>query len=381
MRAGRVELGNTRVSSSHLAVSSFSQLLSNFTTPFNTENFRQILVTTLSNQLKLGTKGIIDVDFSRSATQYQPTGITADSTLQHKSSLSRIFSSENILANSAISLKYSDEIISKGLSYQVSFDKVANGYANPGNSFLSNGGSTEIGLGMKKTFLKNKAHVSVRVNERGYKYDLTGNNRWRSSFIVLDARWKMKMGHYLMLRYQPVRMIRIEASSKQIATSLERLSFDASLSKRVNKIIYRNVLTLTYQKSSYAFAQGNSRNTSLMINSYQNISIGSNLIYVNTNYSKANNQTGFLYLNSSFLSEAGYTFMLLKKISASSGLVYNSIAAWYKQLGIRQTLSGQLNDKFNINIYVDLRKNLSVSRPLWNDPVRADIALHYYFGK
>jgi hypothetical protein len=377
-KAVRLELGKTKISSSHIALSSFNQSLLSITAPFNSSDFRKILVTTVSNQFSIGQKGFVSVDLSRSAAQYQHPASTTDSTLPNKSPLSGILSGENLLANTAIAVKYADEFPQSGLSYQFSFNKVANGYSNPGNSFLSNG-STELGLNLRKTFLKNKIQVSLRANGREYKYDENNNRRWRSSFATLDARWKMKKGQYLALRYQPTKMVRIDDQSKQVVTSVERLSFDANLYKKFHKTAYRNIVTLSYQKSSYAFIQGNSKTSSLLVNSFQNISIGKNLLFINTNYNKASNQSGFVYLNSSFLTEAGYSYQIFGKLSASSGLTYNSITGWFRQVGVRQTLSGQLSEKLSVNIYVDARKNLSVYQPLWNQQIRADIGLRYIF--
>ena len=378
-KAARIELGKSKTSSSHLALSSFNQSLLNTIVPSNAADFRKILVTTVSNQFLLGQKGQVSFDLSRSASQYQHPVNATDSTLANKNTLSGILSGDNLLANTAIAVKYSDEFPLNGLSYQFSFNKVSNGYSNPGNSFLSNG-STELGLNFRKTFLKNKIQVSVRANGREYKFNENDNRRWRSTYLTLDARWKMKKGQYMALRYQPTRMIRIEEFSKQVVTSIERLSFDANLYKRFNKTAYRNLVTLSYQSSSYAFTQTSSRTSSVLLNSFQSINLGKNLLFVNTSYNKATNQSGFVYLNTSLLTEAGYTYQLFRKLSASSGLTYNSITGWFKQIGIRQTLSGQLGEKFSINIYVDARKNLALYQPLWNQPIRADIAVRYSFG-
>ena len=65
---------------------------------------------------------------------------------------------------------------------------------------------------------------------------------------------------------------------------------------------------------------------------------------------------------------------------ASSGIVYASVNEWYSQVGIRQALSGQLNEKFYVNIYIDARRNLKLVQPLWNSPVRADFSIKYKGG-
>ena len=378
-KAVRIGIGSTKTSVSNITVSSFGQSLFNFTVPSNVNLYRRVLVTTFSNQVRMGEKGIVSVDLSRSATHYQQEAAATDSTLRDRSSLSKILSANNLLDNTAVSIVYSDELGAEGLSYQFSFNKVSNGYVNPGNAFLSNG-STELGLNLRKMFLKNKIQVTLRGKGRQYSYDVNGNRKWKNIFAMLDARWKMKKGQYLSVRYQPTRMIRIEQSSKQVVSINDRLSVDANLYKRWHRITYRNQVTLSYQKSSYDFNRSSLSTSSFMVNSFQNISLGKNLLFTNISYNKAANSSGFIYLNSSFIAETGFTYQLFNKLSASSGLTYNSIAGWYKQLGIRQSLSGQLGEKFSMNIYIDAGKTLSLLQPLWNEPVRADISIRYILG-
>ena len=378
-KAARMELSKSKSYSSHVALSSFNQTLLSTLAPFNAAEFKKVLVTTLSNELTLHQKGSLSIDISRSATQYQHSPGLSDSTIKNRSPLSGILSGDNLLDNTAIAIRYADELPASGLTYQLSFNKTANGYANPGNSFLSNG-STELGLNLRKTFLKNRIQVSVRANNRVYNFSEKENQKWKSSYLTMDARWKMKKGQYLAVRYQPVRMIRVEQSSKQALSTVDRFSLDGNFYKRFAKFTYRNLVTLSYLKSSYDFIQSPVKNSSLAINSFQNITIGKNLLYINTSYDKAANETGYIYLNSSFLTEAGFSYQVYKIVSMSSGITYNSVAGWYKQAGIRQTISGQLGTKFSINLYLDARKNIAVYQPLWNQPLRADIGLRYIFG-
>lgn len=377
VKAARIGLLSSGTSTSHMSVSSFNQSMSNQLGMLNTNEFRRILVTTISNKLSIGQKGFIEVDLSRSATAYQQNNNAGDSLLKPKNNLSGILSSENFMANTALSVKYADENTEKGLAYQFNFSKVANGYNNPGNSFL-NGGSTEAGTQLRKSFFKNRMQLSFRGNVRDYKYNDEIDSRWRNVYMVLDGKWRMRKGQHIGIRYQPNRMKRIEEGVKSIVTSIERLSVESNLYKKIGKTGYRNYLTLGWQKNIYALsATENISNSSLQVNSFQNITIGKNLVYANVSYTSSNNSSAYVYFNTSLNTDIGYSFQLFKKITASSGIVYASVNEWYQQLGIRQGLSGQLNEKFYVNIYVDARKNLKLVQPLWNSPVRADISIKY----
>jgi hypothetical protein len=364
-------------STTNISVSSFSQTMEGLLNQADPASFRQILVTTISNQLVIGEKGLASIELSRSATQYSSMRKPGDSASGGPGNLSRIISTDDFMGNTAISVRYADEYTEQGLSYHINFNKIANGYTNPGNSFLNSGG-TEMGMGMRKSFLKDKLLFSFRGNRRVYKYSEMIDASWQNTNMQVDARWKMKKGQYIALRYQPMRMIRKEPNAKTPVSVIERIALDASVYKKLGKIIYRNFFSLAGQKNIYSIGTGsNFKNNSVTISSFQHISIGARMIYMNINYNHAFNSADYVYLNSSLYGEAGFSYQLSRNIMASSGLTYTGTTGWYKQVGIRQTLSGQLGEKFMINIYADLKKNFQVIQPLWNDPVRADISLRY----
>jgi hypothetical protein len=380
MKALRIGMAKTKVSSSHVSVSSFAQSSGMNSTgfSFNPANMiRQVLVTTISNNLSLGKTGNISVDLSRSATAYQGDNRTSDTVLDTKNNFSRIFSAENFMANTAFSFNYSDENPENGLSYQVNFSKVANGYDNPGNSFLTNG-SLEAGGRIRKQFLKNKLQASLRTNIREYKFNDELDRRWRSLFFVLDAKWKLKKGQFVSLRYQPNRMLRIEDGVKSKASSIDRVSVETNIYKKIARTDYRHLLSLTYFKNMYALtALENVSAVSLQVNSNQNILLGKNILSANCSYTYSDNQSQYVFFNSSFSSDISYSINLFRSISSSSGIVYSSVNNWYQQAGFRQSLNGEINKKFYISLFVDARKNLKLSQPLWADPIRVDLNVRY----
>jgi len=378
-KAVRLGVGSGTSSNTNISVSTFSQSMSGLMNAFGSERLRQVLVTTISKQLFVGSKGLIDAELSRSATQYNRTGVSTDSTLRDQGNISKIFSLNDFMANTALSLKYSDEFAEQGLRYQVSFNKLSNGYNNPGSSFLTSG-SSEFGINVRKSFWKEKIIMSVRGNARTYRFGEKTDAIWRNHNLALDAKWKMKKGQYISLRYQPIKMSRIDGTVKTPVSSIERLSAETNLYKKFSHFSYRNFLTLAFQKNMYSISPGAIvNNTSLMVSSFQNILIGKNSLYVNTNYNHIDSAGLYGFLSTSFYSEAGYTYQLFKNISGSSGLTYTSTVGWFRQAGIRQTLSGQLGEKLSLNIYADLRKNLELIRPLWEEPLRIDISMRYIF--
>ncbi len=370
VKAFGINTGSESKFKTDVSVSSFSQMPAEIPGLGNpAASMRQVLVTTILNNLSLGSQGNVSVELSRSATRYNGG--------DDKGNASRIIAMNDIMANTAIKLRYSDELIDEKLSYQVHFSKIANGYTNPGNSYLSPG-STEFGVALKKMLLKNRLSLSFRGNGRVYRYNDHIDASWINSNILFDARWKMKKGQHIALRYQPVRMSRREEGVKKPVNSIDRLSFDISIYKKFGKLTYRNFLSLTGQRNRYEFSPGSFlNNKSVMISSYQHLMIGRRTIYVNLNYNHADATAQYYFMSTSLYAEAGYNYQIIKTITGSTGMVYNRVKGWYSQAGVRQTFSGQLGEKFSLHLYADLKRNLSVTQPLWNDPVRADISLRY----
>lgn len=224
--------------------------------------------------------------------------------------------------------------------------------------------------------------VSVRGNMRNYKFNDDIDQSWRNLYFVLDAKWKMKKGQFIGIRYQPNRMTRNEDGNNFNVSKIDRLSVESNLYKKFGMQSYRNFLTLTYQKNDYLMAANNLvSSTSLQLNSSQSLTVGKNIFYANLFLVSSSNRSGYVYFNSSLNADGGITYQLTKRIMATSGIVYGNVDAWYSQLGVRQSINGQLSDRLIVSVYVDARKSIKQYLPSWNDPVRADISIHYVFRK
>ena len=371
--AKSVSAGSFKQSSSHsqVTIASYDQTLSSINLPAALASFRRILVTTISREVQVGEKGLIAAEISRSATDYPASGPDNSG----KNGLKRIFSAEDFWKNTAFSLKYEDEFSKSGLSYQVHFSKTPNGYNNPGNLFL-NTGSQEIGYNLKKTW-KKTFQFSTRMMWREFRYNDERPEKWRSLYSVADFRWKMKKGQYIAFRYMPNKMTRLDANGKSKVTALNHLSMDANLTGKIAGLRYRNYSGLAFQKNGYVFGHEWILAKSVLLTSSQVISIGNYQVYLNTNYNYSDNASQYVYFNSSLVSEAGSSYMLWKKITATSSLTYNSINGWYRQVGIRQTVAARIGERFNMNLFIDARKNIKVYQPLLYGLLRAELNISY----
>jgi hypothetical protein len=372
-RAIRIGKGNPGSNHSHISIMSFEQSFQSFYNSAPIPVTWKSLVTTIGNQMHLGENGSVNVEISRSATNFSNQAAGA-------SGMEKIFSGNDLMSNMAFSLRYEDEHPDLGLNYQVHVSHTSRGYDNPGNPYLNNGGS-EAGYRLRKSFLKNKLQFSLRTDLREYRYTDEPGNKWSNTYSVMDLKWRVKKGQFITIRYMPNRMKRVTNGDKQNVSTIDRLSAETSISGKLWGAPYRNYVSIAYQGNEYAMGQTGFRSRSMVLSSFQSVAIGKKLLYVNTTYNNSSNNSAFAYFNSSVMAEAGFTYQLFRGISGSSAIVYNAVEGWYQQGGIRQTLSGQLSSRFNVNVYVDARNNFRLYQPLITGPVRADISLQYLFKK
>ena len=380
-----VGLGSSSSANSRVSVMTYNQSLGAFDNfsalaGINTSNsFRNTVVTTISNEMPIGERGNITAELSRSATSYQRS-VESDSTLPGKSGMQRILNSDNLLNSMAFAVKYEDELADQDLSYGMHVNMTAPGYVNPGNTFLTSGGK-ELGFNVKKSFWNRKIQASIKNDLRQYNYSDDASQLWRNYYSVMDVHMRLKRGQSIGIRYMPNKMIRVQNGEKSTVTSLQRLSADGTIAQKIGRTYYHNNLTLAWQKDKYLLGSDPVLNNSVTLSSFQNITLNSKLLYLNMQYDYSNNNSQYVYFNSSLMSEAGLTYMVLKKISLSSAISYNSVRGWYRQAGIKQTISGQLNEHFNLNIYVDARRNIKLYQPLLYGLFRTDISINYLIKK
>jgi hypothetical protein len=367
-----VQLGKRNASgATNFSVTSFDEGFNTIGNLSGLNRFKRSLVTTINKEFLVGKYGSVTTEISRSVSNYNLKEGSSD-----KNSLQKLLSGNDLAANTSFDINYRDEYPSSGLSYQLHVKKTALGYDNPGNPFLNAGGK-EAGMTIRKNFFSKKLIISARNEIREYNYSQEGNNKWRNVYSVLDAKWKFKKGQFISLRYLPNQMTRIDELGKHRASTFNYLSVDGNISKKFSQSYYNNYFSLFHQRNEYAFGNLNTGSNSIGVISNQTVSIRQLLVYWNTQFSHAANTSQFVYFNSSFNTEAGSSYSLLKKINSSTSISYSSVQNWYRQVGVRQAVSMVLNERFDVNMFVDVRKNLKLYQPLIFGLVRGNIEVHY----
>jgi hypothetical protein len=339
---------------------------------------RSSMVLGLSNRFNIDESSSIAVEFSKSSAVYDKASYGLD-TSGRKTALSQLLNGEDFFKTFALTLKYNGSFKELGLDVNTDIAYIASGYYNPGSAFLPRG-TKQSNIGVRKSFLKKKIVLNLRSNFREYTFGSSTDSKWRTTSFLIDTRFKLANGQQLSVKYQPSRGKQITPGSKILNNATDRFSVDASLQHIFGKIFYRNMLSTTFSNTRYLmFSNGMISVKTLTMSSMQNITLGTNLLYWNNTYTYAHNPAGLVYLNSSFNTDGGITYQLKERYTLTSGINYTSATGWYRQLGVRQSVSAMINSKLDVSLFIDARKNIDQGSSYYDDLFRIDWSLKYHF--
>jgi len=372
VRVGRGDLQNSH---SHFSLFSYKQNKSSYGDNLISVVPGKTVVATFSNQLKVNETNWLNLEISKSTHQYDNQKNISDTLLQGSSLSKQLLGGDNLMQQLAFTLQWNGEIKDQELSYDIHGTRIGKGYNNPGSLFLSRG-MTEFGGSVKKSFLKNQLQLSARGNYRAYAYS-TNNSKWRNYNFSFQGKWKLKKGQYIALRYQPYQSLKWEDNKKSAIGGSNRLSLDMNMGRRFGKVNYQHVISLAALKNNYSFDSIPVNNNSVLISSMQTITVNKKSYYLNAQYNKATTPSVLAVFNTQFNCDAGIVYNPGKGIMASTALNYNSTKGWFKQIGIKQSISGQLGEKFIVGFYTAILKNSKEYRSNNMENIRLDWSLQY----
>lgn len=336
-----------------------------------------VLVAGVDNQFSLGDNTTINMELSKSALDYQGASDADGSNPSVLGKLADMSVGGSSLAGMLRMQGYYPKI---GLNAQASLSLIARGYYNPGNLYLPRG-TKEIRFNTRKNFLKRRLTLSVRGDIRQYQFGTDNDSHMDNTYFSFEGKWNIKNGQFISFSYQPVKGTQDTGRMKDITGITNRFQAAGCIQQPLLGTFYRNMFNVAWSRNKYNWgAAGNVDNVSVTYSSMQSIVLSGNLLYANITYNHANNLSSVVYFNSTFTSELGYTYTLGKKINGSTGIEYDAAEKWYTDVGIRQSLSMDINTRFGLNFYVDLKKNIrTYNTGFYNDLYQANWSLHYSF--
>ncbi|OCX53368.1 hypothetical protein BEL04_03445 [Mucilaginibacter sp. PPCGB 2223] len=347
---------------------------------------------TVSKDMNMGAIGHVTVDVSKSTTLYNNNyQIGSDIILAQKAGVNLnttndLFEAVGFNVNQHLDIKKLD------MSDNIYFDYAGMGYQNPGNNGYG-GARKKLGGNLKKAFNKNKLVLNLRTDLSAMPISYTTSDQWRSYQLQLDSRYIVSKKLNLSLKYTA------NGTSKQIdevitpVYSYQKLQADGNINYKVGKNFTVSHFSLGYQTYSNVVAAITSTTGGTGALPAADPSLTSNLItatYTQSTVINRNTLTGTMMFNKELTpnslignmlnADVSYQYMLFNKLSLSSGLTYLNNTGIASQAGIRQMMQLFATRNFDMNTFVDLRKNLVT--PQYGDlypAARVELSLKYHF--
>jgi hypothetical protein len=98
---------------------------------------------------------------------------------------------------------------------------------------------------------------------------------------------------------------------------------------------------------------------------------------MNVYYTKVTQDIDALLYNTKFDVDAGGTFKFNQNISAGISLVYGFLKGGYENIGFKPMISASLFKRCVLEANGDVRKNISLSNPIFNQFINMSCSIKY----
>lgn len=327
----------------------------------------QSFVLTFSKDLRIGDHGHLNTEFSKSLAP-GTGGIQSD-----------------FFKTLGVAVDYNNEFPKLGLSHDLRLSSAAADYSNPGNAYLFSG-MKEAASSIQQVLLHRQMTITLRNAVTAFS--MGGDDRFTQYTNLLSVRWRLKKGNYVALKFQPSWSSQTIDGIRSQAGAITRLSTDVNYNAKIAKDAYQSFTSLAYVRNTFPSGGTtlglNLLNTtppitSFQLTSQQTLQIRQSQVYFNNTAGYTRQRTAYVYLNSTWNTEAGYRYPVKGSITAATGLNYTTVTGWYTQAGIRQSLSGRINNRMTLGGSVDVGKNLKVDAPYPVPGFRGDLRMSYHF--
>jgi hypothetical protein len=234
-----------------------------------------------------------------------------------------------------------------------------------------------FGGNIKQNFFKNKLSLQLRSDIKNTPISAESSAHWRNYNIQLDSRIRLSKSYTLNFKYIGNGVNKVSQDVLPMYGS-QKLQADFNANYKLGE---------HYSFSHITFGRQVMKNTTslqqpdfLMLNYSQSLlfkdfSLSGNLFY--------NRELGTSILIGNMLnSDVALQYTVFRSISMASGVTYLDNQNTARQVGIKQNIQLMLKKHFDINAYVDLRKNLiNPSYPDLFSTGRAEFSIRYYLDR
>ncbi|PWV56698.1 hypothetical protein [Chitinophaga sp. S165] len=358
IRLGRGDIGSKQSHVSVLNANSKPQQQYGFNTSAISRN---VFVGSVSQQIGLGELGTLDFELSKSSSQFGNN--SQDAAAVSKSAAGQFL--DDIWATASIGMAYNGDVKKIGLTHKVYVNYAGLGYVNPGAPFASRG-TLQYGFNVKRTWLRNKATVSLRTDMRNLPVSPLTDNKRKSQQYAFDARYRFTRRFTLGMNLLQNTLKETTEGEKHTAFLNRKISFTSQANGKIGGKPFSNNSSLGLQQLNYM--QPDAPLKSLFVNaaSMQTWMAGPGMVMVSAMYSR-DVKNAAVY-NNLLNTEGGYQYTLWK-LSCGSSLIYMDSKDVVTQIGLRQQVAAQLLKHWSLSISADGRHNLR------------NTSANYYYGK
>jgi hypothetical protein len=358
IRIGKGDIGNKQSHVTVLNANAKPQQQYGFSTSAISRN---IFVGSVSKQLSLGDLGTLDFELSKSSGQFGTS--SQEAAAVSKSAASHLL--DNMWATASIGMAYNGDVKKIGLTHKVYFNYSGLGYVNPGAPFGSRG-TTQYGFNVRRTWLKNRAMVSLRTDIRNLAVSPLTEDKRRSLQYAFDARYRFTRKFSLSMNLLQNTLKETAEGEKYTAFLNRKISFMSQANGKIAGKSFSNSISLGLQQLNYVQPDAPLKSLFVNASSMQTWMAGPGMVMVSALYSR-DIRNAAVY-NNLLNTEGGYQYFLWK-LSCSSTLIFMDSKDVVTQLGLRQQVAAQFFKHWSLSVSADGRHNIN------------NTAANYYYGR
>ena len=219
------------------------------------------------------------------------------------------------------------------------------------------------------------------------KYDIPGSlqSSWKSSDVRIKFAYKLKKGQSVQLNTFMHDGYKSYANGdviRYIKQNTKGFNADFNLvNKRIFGLYNTSFISTGYQRdifpnisnSSTEFIKSNAYN--IMLN--QTFLYGEHLLTMNCFYTKVSQDVNTFFYNTKLDLDAGGNFKINKNLNVGMSAVYGYFKDAYTNIGLKSSLSTTISKKMQVDITTDVRKNITLTNPLFDQFVNISCDLKY----
>jgi len=334
------------------------------------------MVFTVSQNLNIQRLGKLTVDISKSATQLKNLSLVSpDRLIIDRNTMGNYFR-DDFLETMSIGVNHHVDAVKTGLSSNVYFNYSGIGFQNPGQQGLANM-NMRFGGTIKQNFFKNKFTIYLKSDIKNTPISAETNAHWKNFNVQLDSRIRFSKSYTLNFKYIENGVNKVAETSSAMYSS-KKIQADFNGNYKIGGHYGFTHLTFGKQKMNNLLSLQDL--DFLMVNYSQSLLFKDFSLNGNAFYNREIGGTALL--GNMLNADVALQYSLFRNISISSGITYLNNEQVAKQVGFKQSVQVMVKKHFDVNAYVDLRKN--IISPLYPDLFstgRAEFSIRYYLDK